>query len=301
MITPQFLRTGDTIGLVSPAKQIDTEYVNRAKGLLEAKGYRVVTGGHVVGRHHQFAGTDAERAADFQQMMDDREVGMILCTRGGYGSARIIDRLNFRGFMRNPKWIAGFSDITVFHAHVYSVFGIQSVHGIMPLDFPDSGESEEAVDRLLAAVSGGTVAYSLPAHPLNRSGYSEACVVGGNLSILASLLGSRSDLPTGGRILFIEEVGENLYRLDRLMVSMKRAGKLDELTGLIVGGLTGMEDNEIPFGKNAQEIVYDAVAGYDYPVCFDFPAGHFPENYPLLLGRLARFEVAPGGVKLEYQ
>ncbi|MFW5706264.1 MAG: S66 peptidase family protein, partial [Bacteroidota bacterium] len=147
MITPTYLTPGDTIGIVSPAKHIDGQYIVRAREMLEKRGYRVVLGKHVLGRHHQFAGTDAERAADFQHMMDDAHVRMILCSRGGYGSARIIDLLNFRGFMRNPKWIAGFSDITVFHAHIYSVFGIESVHGIMPLDFPGSDSNLVAVDR----------------------------------------------------------------------------------------------------------------------------------------------------------
>ncbi len=301
MITPAYLKPGDGIAIVSPAKFIEKKFLTRAARMIEARGYRVEIAPHALEQHHQFAGTDAMRTADFQQAMDDENIRLILCSRGGYGAARIIDSLNFSGFMRDPKWIAGFSDITVFHAHVYSVFGIESLHGIMPLDFPGQGQNTDAVDRLLQAATGEKIVYTIPAHELNRQGYAEACVVGGNLSILTSLLGSRSDLATGGRILFIEEVGENLYRLDRLMVTMKRAGKLDELAGLIVGGLTGMEDNAIPFGKNAREIVADAVKEYDFPVCFGFPAGHFPANYPLRLGRMAHFSVTDQEANLEFQ
>jgi len=292
MTTPPYLKPGDTIAIVSPAKSISAQAISNAKQIIEGFGFKVKIGKHAASIYHQFAGTDQQRTEDFQQMLDDDEVKMILCSRGGYGSVRIIDKLDFGHFIKYPKWIVGFSDITVFHSHLYSNFKIESIHAKMPLNFPENGIGDKSIDKLFSAVSGERINYEIPAHPLNRTEIVDAQIVGGNLSILCSLLGSWSDIDTDGKILFIEEVAENLYRLDRMMRTLKRAGKLDKLAGLVVGGLTSMEDNDVKFGKSAEEIIAGAVSEYDYPVCFNFPAGHQKENYPIIIGRETILEVS---------
>jgi muramoyltetrapeptide carboxypeptidase len=291
MTTPPYLKPGDTIGIVSPAKSISAEAIENASRIVEGFGFVVKVGKHAASTYHQFAGTDNQRTEDFQQMLDDDEVKIILCSRGGYGSVRIIDKLDFNHFQNHPKWIVGFSDITVFHSHLFSNFGIESLHAKMPLNFPENGVGDQSVGKLFSVLAGGSLNYEIPAHLLNRTGKAEARLIGGNLSILCSLLGSRSDSDTEGKILFIEEVGENLYRLDRMMWTLKRAGKLDNLAGLVVGGLTDMEDNDVIFGKSAEEIIAEAVSEFSYPVCFNFPAGHQKENYPLIIGRTSRLKV----------
>lgn len=301
MITPPYLSKGDVVGLVSPAGLIDAETLNGSVGLLKRMGFRVKVGKHVLDRFNQFAGTDEARAADFQLMLDDPEVRMILCTRGGYGSIRIIDRLNFDRFMENPKWIVGFSDITVFHCHLASVYNVESIHGIMPLNFPECGAVCSSIDRLFQLAGGKKPAYQVPSHSLNRQGKSIGTLTGGNLSILVNLLGSISEPETDGKILFIEEVGEQLYRLDRMMITLKRAGKLSNLAGLIVGGLSEMTDSEAGFGKKAIEIVASAVDDYNYPVCFEFPAGHIRENYPLIFGREVAMDVGEQSVRIDFK
>ncbi len=233
-------------------------------------------------------------------MLDDPEVKMILCSRGGYGSVRTIDRLDFTHFENHPKWIVGFSDITVFHSHLIANFEIESLHAQMPLNFPEKGKDDQSIDKLISAAKGENLSYEIPSHPLNRTGNAEAVIVGGNLSILCSLLGSRSDIDTDGKILFIEEVGENLYRLDRMMWTLKRAGKLGNLSGLIIGGLTDMEDNEVKFGLSAEEIIADTVSEFDFPLCFDFPAGHQKDNYPLIIGGKVLLEVSLDMARLDF-
>jgi muramoyltetrapeptide carboxypeptidase len=214
---------------------------------------------------------------------------------------RIIDRLNFDHFKKHPKWIAGFSDVTVFHSHLISNFGIESMHATMPLNFREKGEGDQSVNLLISAAMGEKLNYKIGPHPLNRPGKTETPIIGGNLSILSGLLGSVSDIATDGKILFIEDVGENLYRLDRMMWTMKRAGKLGNIAGLVVGGLTDMEDNDVKFGKSAEEIIADAVSEFDFPVCFNFPAGHQKKNYPLIMGRRVNFDVSVSQVSLNFQ
>jgi len=301
MTTPPYLKSGDTVGIVSPAKTISAGAIENAVQIIEAFGFKVKLGKYTTSAFHQFAGTDEQRASDFQQMLDDSEVKMILCARGGYGSVRIIDRLDFTSFLDHPKWIVGFSDITVFHSHLFSNFGIESIHAKMPLNFPEPGAKDDSIEKLISAVSGERLNYEIPSHSLNRTGIAEARIVGGNLSILCSMLGSRSDIDTDGNILFIEEVGENLYRLDRMMWTLKRAGKLSNLAALVVGGLTDIEDNDIKFGKSAEEIIAEAVADFNYPVCFNFPAGHQKENYPLIIGRNAKLDISANAVKIVQQ
>ncbi len=290
MITPSSIKIGELIGIVSPAKKIEKTAIENAVKIINNSGFKVKLGKYALGSQNYFAGSDDQRAEDFQQMLDDPDVKMILCSRGGYGVARIIDRLNFLKFMKTPKWIAGYSDITVFHSHLFNL-GFESLHSIMPLDFSENGLISKPVQMLLDAASGKPPEYNFLSHNLNRSGKTNGILVGGNLSIICSLLGSKSDVDTTGKILFLEEVGEEHYRLDRMMVTLKRANKLKSLSGLLVGGLTGMSSGNPDFGRGAEEIILDAVLEYDYPVAFGFPAGHFAENYPLIIGRKVQMDV----------
>lgn len=292
MITPAYLKTGDCIGIPAPAKHIDPELIDNAVKVLENRGFRVKLSEHVKGKHFRFSGTDETRTADFQQLLDDPEVKMILCARGGYGAIRIVDRLDFSRFARQPKWIAGFSDITVFHSHLLSVLGMESIHGTMPLYFEKTGFDDPNLDTLLLAATGEKLTYQIEPHPLNRTGEATGELTGGNAAIVASLVGSRSQIETAGKILFLEDVGEIYYRLDRIMITLRRAGMFDHLAGLVVGTLSEMENDPEPgFGLSPEEIVLEAVSGYDFPVCFGFPAGHTHLNRALIMGRKAKLIV----------
>jgi muramoyltetrapeptide carboxypeptidase len=298
MKTPPYLKPGDTIGIVSPAKIIKREIVENAVRLLEKRGFKVKLGKYVFDGEHYFAGTDEERAADFQLMLDDGEVKMILCSRGGYGAVRILDKLDFTKFRQYPKWVAGYSDITVFHSHL-NIIGYESLHAEMPLNFPESEQTNSAIDSLLTAATGRHLSYEIDENHLNRQGICEGALVGGNLTLLISLLGSPTALSTDGKILFMEEVGEKFYHIDRMMLTLKRAGKLNKLAGLIVGALNDMTESDLKFGKTAEEIVFEAVSEYNFPVCFGFPAGHVPDNRALIFGRHTRLEVG-NGVKIDF-
>jgi muramoyltetrapeptide carboxypeptidase len=223
-------------------------------------------------------------------MLDDSEIKAVFSVRGGYGSVRIIDQLDFSGFMTKPKWFVGYSDVTVFHAHINHVCGVQTLHATMPLNFANN--TKDSLSGLFDVLKGALPAYKFENHLLNRGGNAEAVLTGGNLSVLFSLLGSRSFPVTEGNILFIEDLDEYLYHVDRMMMALSRAGILSGLKGLIVGGMTDMNDNEIPFGKTAEQIIREAVESYDFPVCFGFPAGHFDNNLPLIMGAEIRMEVA---------
>lgn len=290
MKTPPFLRKGDKIGIVAPARKITREELQDAVTLFESNGFEVVFGKYLFGADHQFSGSDAERAADLQAMLDDPSVKAIISARGGYGTLRIIDMLDFTAFRRQPKWIIGYSDITVLHSHVHNL-GIETLHATMPVNF---SRNAEATATLMDALSGDLLQYTAGAHPLNRPGIAEAELVGGNLSLLYALTGSVSDINTKGKILFIEDLDEYLYHIDRMLLGLKRSGKLGGLAGLVIGGMTDMKDNAVPFGKTAAEIILDAVKEYDFPLCFDFPAGHVDRNLALVLGRKVKLEVNAG-------
>ena len=290
-MTPPYLKHGDKIGIVSTARKISREELQPAVACFEKKGFEIVFGKNLFKELNQFSGTDEERAEDFQLMMDNPEIKAILCARGGYGTVRIIDALDFSAFRKNPKWVCGFSDVTVLHSHIWKNFGIETIHSIMPVQLKKLGGESDAAKTLLKSLKGEKLDYQFPTHQLNRTGSAEAILVGGNLSILYSLLGSVSDIDTAGKILFIEDIDEYLYHIDRMMMAMKRAGKLDKLKGLIIGGMSDMKDNAIPFGKTAEEIILDAAKEFDYPVCFNFPAGHIDANCALYIGRSARLEV----------
>ena len=291
MKTPPYLITGDKIAIVAPAGKVVNDKISPAIQTLESWGLKVITGEHLHGAYHQFSATDEERTADFQKMLDDESVRAILCARGGYGSNRIIDHLDFSNFVKSPKWIIGFSDITVFHSHIHSNFQIETIHGVMTAGFQNSLQTNPAIDSFRKVLFGKELNYELQACSIHRKGNAEGMLTGGNLAILCSLIGTASDIQTTGKILFIEEVGEYLYRLDRMMWQLKRAGKLNNLAGLVVGGLTEMKDSETPFGKTAHEIISDCVKEYDYPVCFDFSAGHQDDNRAMIFGRKVHLEI----------
>lgn len=286
---PPYLQAGDTIGIVAPARKVSEEEMAPAIKFLEDAGLQVSLGNHIFSSDNQFGGTDKERATDFQSMLDAPEVKAILCARGGYGSVRIIDRLDFSTFMRQPKWVCGFSDITVFHSHIHTHCHIATLHST--LAFNIAKNTAAANGTLLEALFGKKITHVCPSHPLNRTGNTTGEIVGGNLSMLYSLLGSPSDINTDGKILFIEDLDEYLYHIDRMMMNLKRNGKLAHLAGLIVGALSDMHDNTIPFGKTAEEIVAEHCAEYDYPVCFGLPAGHINDNRAIIFGQQVTLDV----------
>lgn len=284
MITPACLKKGDKIAIVSPARSITFEEVHPAIRFFHRNDLEVVLGSYIFSRQHQFAGSDEQRCRDFQHMLDDEQIRAIVCSRGGYGTVRIIDRLDFSAFRENPKWIVGYSDVTVLHAHIHRQFGIETLHAAMPVNIINDRQ-DETLQTMVNALFGKPISYSYPASGLVREGNSEGVLIGGNLSILYSLMGSASEPETAGKILFLEDVDEYLYHIDRMMMTLKRAGKLDKLKGLIIGGMTRMNDNSIPFGKTANEIISDIVKEYKFPVCYNFPAGHQDVNLALIMGR----------------
>lgn len=297
---PPYLKKGDTIGLVCPAGYMPAEKVQTCISTLLDWGYQVRIGKTIGGDSTTyFSGTDEERLDDLQQMLDDDEVKAVLCARGGYGTGRIIDRLRFKIFSKNPKWIIGYSDITVLHSHLYSNYYISSLHSPMAAAFNDGGAENEFVLSLKNALEGKKAKYSCAPNAFNRKGEGVGELVGGNLALLAHLCGTGSDIKTRGRILFIEDVGEYLYNIDRMLHQLKRNGKLSRLAGLVVGGFTETKDSERPFGKTVYEIIHDIVKEYDYPVCFDFPVSHTERNYALKIGAGYKLKVGRAKVSLE--
>lgn len=297
---PPYLKKGDTIGLVCPAGYMPFERVKTCVNTLQDWGYNVNVGATVGGGSATyFSGTDEERLRDFQAMLDNDDVKTILCARGGYGTGRIIDQLDFKKFKKNPKWIVGYSDITVLHAHIYSNYYIATLHAPMAGAFNEGGAGNEFVGSLKQALEGKKISYSCATHPDNRKGEAIGELVGGNLALLAHLVGTDSDLKTKGKILFIEDVGEQLYNLDRMLYQLKRSGKLAKLAGLIYGGFTETKDTDRPFGQTIDEILKHAVAEYDYPVCYDFPVSHTDRNYALKVGVGYKLRVGKSKVTLQ--
>ncbi len=283
--TPPYLQKGDTIGLVCPAGYMDADSVQTCIQTLKEWGYQVKVG-NTVGSDSEtfFAGSDEERLTDLQQMLDDEEVKAVLCARGGYGTGRIIEDIRFKKFRKNPKWIIGYSDITVLHLHLYSNYYISSLHSPMAAAFNDGGHSNPFVASLKDVLEGKKIKYSCGPNDFNRIGEAEGELVGGNLALLAHLVGTASDVKTKGRILFMEDVGEQLYNIDRMMHQLKRSGKLSKLAGLVVGIFSDIKDTERPFGQSTHEIIWEVIKEYDYPVCFDFPVSHTDLNYALKVG-----------------
>ena len=295
LIIPPYLKDGDTIGITSPAGYITEKEILPAVQQLQSWGFKVKTGSTIGKRDFTFGGTDAERTADFQQMIDDPTIKAIMCARGGYGFVRIIDQLNFSKLKLHPKWMIGFSDITVLHSHLNRNVGIASLHSKMCNSFPDDWNKAEPVqiETILSirdALKGVKMKYTTTPNEKNRKGTAEGVLTGGNLKTLESLAGSKSDISTAGKILFVEDTGEYLYSIDRMFWNLKRSGKLDQLAGLIIGGfkIKQSEDPNEEFGKTLYDIVWEKIKNYHYPVCFDFPVGHQKNNYALKCGVVHR-------------
>jgi len=282
---PPYLQKGDTIGIVAPAGFMPIEKMQTCIETLDSWGYTVQMGATTHSNsENYFSGTDEERLNDLQQMLDDRNIKAILCARGGYGMSRIIDRISFRKFRKHPKWIIGFSDITVLHAHLFSNYKIASLHAPMAAAFNDGAFNNPYILSLKDALQGIPSYYECGPHAYNKIGEAKGELVGGNLSLLAHLIGTRSDMKTKNKILFLEDVGEYLYNVDRLFLQLKRSGRFDKLAGLIIGGFTESKDTERPFGKSVYDIIYEQVGEYDFPICFGFPVSHEKENYALKIG-----------------
>ncbi len=281
MITPAYLKKGDTIAIVGTARKNIDDNLKPAIGWLRNWGLNVVIGKTIGLDYFQLAGTDEQRAADFQTQMDNPNIKAIWCVRGGYGTVRMIDMLDFTKFNNSPKWVIGYSDITVLHSHLNKL-GFQSIHGIVPIS---AKASEEAKETLRKALFGEPLEYKIPCDPMNTMGKAKGELVGGNLSILYSLLGSASAIDCKDKILFIEDLDEYLYHIDRMMINLKRNGCLESLKAIVVGGMTKMKDNDIPWGKNAMEIVQDVTKKLNIPIIYNFPAGHVTDNRALIIGR----------------
>lgn len=298
IIVPPYLTAGSTVGITCPCSYVSEERVSHAITVLQQWGYTVKPGKTIGMRDIYFSGTDAERLADLQAMLDDPAIDAIVMGRGGYGMSRIIDQLDFSNFVRKPKWITGFSDITVLHNHIFNNYGIATLHSPMCGAFKPETEQEAHLLSFKNALAGAPLEYVIPHAAHNRNGRAEAVLTGGNLSLLVHLEGSASEVNTDGKILFLEDIGEHLYKIDRMMLTLKRAGKLSNLKGIIFGGFTDMEDTDKPFGQTVEEILWDKVKEYDYPVCFNFPCGHQDINYTLTLGDTHILEVTETGSRL---
>jgi muramoyltetrapeptide carboxypeptidase len=299
---PPYLGKGDTIGITSPAGYITLEDIQPALIKIKEWGFNVSVGSTIGKRSFTFGGTDEERAADLQQMLDDKDIKAILCARGGYGVVRLIDRLDFKKFIKRPKWVIGFSDITVMHSHINRNYNIASLHSKMCNSFPPTpaviGSSQpepiqiESIESIRQCLSGEKMVYHALSNANNKPGKVTGTLVGGNLKTLESLAGSCSDIVTKNKILFVEDTGEYLYSIDRMFWNLKRTGKLSQLNGLIVGGFKIKKDDEDDeFGKSLEEIILEKITEYKYPVCFDFPVGHQKNNFALKCGMLHQLEV----------
>ena len=301
---PLFLKRGDTIGIITPGGYMSREELNPALNQLHAWGFKVKIGDAVGKKYNTFGGTDEERAADLQQMLDDKEIKAILCARGGYGLVRIIDRINFSSFKKHPKWVLGFSDVTVLHAHIYRNFNIATIHSKMCNSFPDDpaladAEQTATINSIRDALSGEQMQYSAMPSSFNRLGECKGYLIGGNLKILETLAGTKSDINTKGSILFIEDTNEYLYNIDRMMINLERTGKLKELAGLLIGGFRVKPDDPgDEFNQPLEEIILSKVSKYDYPVAFNFPVGHQKANYALRCGMMHEMVVDGGGGKV---
>jgi len=295
---PPYLRKGDTIGIVCPSGYMPADKAQTCIKVLQEWGYQVKIGKTLGHQFHYFSGTDQERLEDLQKMLDDTTVKAILCGRGGYGMSRIIDLLDFKIFKKNPKWIIGYSDITLLHAHLYTQLKTASLHSPMAAAFNDGEFENEYIQSLKKILKGGSYKYRSTAHPMNQFGTASGELVGGNLSLLAHMTGSRSAFHFNKKILFIEDIGEYIYNVDRMMIQLERSGALQNLAGLVIGGFTDMKDTVIPFGATITEVIHERVKKYQYPICFDFPVSHSRENYPLKVGVKHELKVGRGGALL---
>jgi muramoyltetrapeptide carboxypeptidase len=289
MTSPSPLKPGSKVAIVAPARKVTALEMQPAIELLQSWGLEVVKGMYLFGDEDQYSGSDQQRWADFQMVLDDASIDAVIFARGGYGFVRIIDKLDFTKFMRHPKWLIGFSDVTVLHNHVNRNLKVETIHAPMAINIPNTPKA--VLENLHQLLTGNKVSYQYPAHFFNRRGKASGELVGGNLSLIHTLAGTPSDLLTKGKILFLEDLDEYLYHIDRMMMNLKRSGKLQGLKALVIGGMTDMKDNAIPFGKSAEEIILDAVKEYDYPVAFGISSGHIERNEPLVMGRKMKLTV----------
>ena len=304
-IIPRYLKKEDTIGITCPAGFITLEDIQPAVAKLTEWGFKISIGNTVSKRDFTYGGTDEERLNDFQLMLDDKNIKAILCARGGYGAVRIIDQIDFKKFALHPKWIIGFSDITVLHSHINHNYGIASIHSKMCNSFPSDWNlaeqiQKETIESIRQCLSGEQMIYTAPSNSKNKTGKATGALVGGNLKTLEAMAGSSSDLVTKNKILFVEDTGEYLYSIDRMFWNLKRSGKLSSLAGLVVGGFKIKKDDAgEEFGKKLEEIVLEKVSDYQYPVCFDFPVGHQKNNFALKCGVRHKLEINAGGTTLK--
>ncbi len=290
----------DKIAIVAPAGFINNkENIKQAVELLKSWGFKVVLGKHLFAKHKHFAGTDKQRLDDFQSFLDDTTVKAIWCARGGYGSIRIIDKLNFNTFKKHPKYILGYSDIGIFHQAVFN-FNIPSLHSFMPTSIDTIQHAKSAVANLKNFLNGREITYTIPVNSNNKIGKAKGKIIGGNLSILQNLAGTKFGINGENYILFIEEIGEYKYHIDRILHSLKLHNYFANCVGLIVGGFTNIPKNDPLFGQSIEEIILHLTKGYNFPICFDFPSGHITNNQPVIFGKEAVFEVDKNFVTLEY-
>jgi muramoyltetrapeptide carboxypeptidase len=297
MITPPTLKKGDLIYITAPAKATDTASVLYTKDFLEQKGFRVLLSEHCLGTYRYFSGTDEERTSDMQFGIDHPEVKAILCARGGYGCVRIVDQINWANMLREPRWVIGFSDITVFH-HRLMKLGVQSIHGSMPLNFEKN--SPEALDTMLGILQGATPEITCAGNEFNQQGEANGTLIGGNLSIVFSLLGTDDAYSFDDSILFLEDLAEQLYHLDRMFFALKKTGALGKIKGLIIGGMTDLEDTDNPTGLTIDEIVSHHFRYTKIPICYDFPIGHFSDNRSVIIGATVKLKVDETSTQLSY-
>lgn len=300
-ITPPFLQRGDTIGIFAPSRFVSRELMQTAIHFFTTQGFVVKLAPHLFAKNFQFAGTDTERASDFMGMIEDNNVRAIICARGGYGTVRIFDHINLRRLQLNPKWVVGNGDITVLHSLINSWYGVESLNAIMPKDYPRNLQGNEACEMMMKILMGGIPSYVVPRNSLNRTGTTEGVLTGGNLLALTSQIGSDSDIITQDKILFLEHSKGMLYDIDRMMMQLKRCGKLKQIRGLIIGTFTDIRDGEVPFGGNVYEVIHAAVQDYDFPVCFGFQTGCGSLNMPLIMGRKVKLEVDSNGAKIAFK
>lgn len=298
VIMPEYLKKGDTVGILATARKIDLATLQPGIKLLESWGLKVVIGKSIGKEQNQLAGPDWQRATDFQEMLDNPNIKAIWAAKGGYGTVRIVDRISFDNFKKKPKWVIGFSDVTVMHSHI-NTMNIGTLHAIMAISAKSA--TPEAIESFRKALFGEKLEYHIPHHAFNRNGKATGELVGGNLSVLYSIQGSESAVDMKGKILFLEDLDEYLYHIDRMMMNLKRNGSLKGLKGIIIGGMTSMNDNDIPWGHDSLEIIQDIVKDLNIPVAYNFPAGHIKDNRALILGKTVTFEVNDKETVLKFQ
>jgi muramoyltetrapeptide carboxypeptidase len=299
LIQPEPLKSGDTISILAPSGVLNNfdNKITKAINIFKSWGLNVVLGNHIYDKNGHFAGTDKNREKDFQKALDNKNIKAIWCARGGYGAVRIIDKLNFDNYLKNPKWIIGFSDITVIHNKL-NFLNSESIHAMMITGFEDIGQNNDSLSKLKNVLFGDSLSYSITSNKNNKTGKSEGIIVGGNLTLIQSTIGSKTELKMKDKILFIEEIGEYAYHIDRMLYSLKRAGYFENCKGLIVGQISDVKKNNTDFGRSINELILDVLDEYNFPILFDFPAGHEKTNFPIILGRKVILEVSKSDSKV---